>query len=69
MKRDIQIGVAAEAMMASILTKAIKVIQATAAIPIATQITVGVEAEVEVELEVTPLEPKIKTPSNQKMLM
>ena len=56
-------------MIAIILTKAIKVIQATAAIPIATQITVGVEAEVEVELEVTPLEQKIKTPSNQKMLM
>ena len=56
-------------MIASILTKVIRVIQATAAIRIATQITVGVEAEVEVELEVTLLDQKIKIPSNRKMLM
>ena len=56
-------------MIASILTKVIRVIQATAAIPIATQITVGVEAEVEVELGVTLLDPKIKIHSNRKMLM
>jgi hypothetical protein len=68
-KGDIQIGVAAEAMTASILTKVIRVIQATAAIPIATQITVGVEAEVEVELGVTLLDPKIKILSNRKMLL
>ena len=68
-KGDIQIGVAAEAMIASILTKVIRVIQATAVILIATQTTVGVEAEVEVELGVTLLDPKIKIHSNRKMLM
>ena len=56
-------------MIAIILTKVIRVIQAIAAIPIATRITVGVEAEVEVELGVTLLDPKIKILSNRKMLM
>ena len=56
-------------MIANILTKVIRVIQAIAAIPIATQITVGVEAEVEVELEVILLDQRIKIPSNRKMLM
>ena len=56
-------------MIATILTKVIRVIQAIAAIPIATQITVGVEAEVEVELGVTLLDPKIKILNNRKILM
>ena len=56
-------------MIANILTKVIRVIQAIAAIPIATPITVGVEAEVVVELAVTLLDPKIQILSNRKMLM